>query len=132
MSIGESIYAWMVANIPALKAQQNKLAQGKLEGQRLWYQRRASETPLGLSGTKFGVCMEDFDFEVIAPDIDQALDTADEIKEALHGFRGDLEGTSVQAIFVEDQADDYLPNGLDDDEGSHVAALDLRIIYNKS
>lgn len=130
MTIGESIFSWLQTNLPTVVAEQNKLSQAALSGVRFWYIRRSSEAQLSLSGDDFGIREETFDMEVICENIATAMTTRQTIKDALHGFRGDLSGTTIQAMFVEDADDNYLPHNLDADAGAHVAALDMRIIYS--
>src|SRR5688572_11352437 len=76
-----------------------------------------------------------FDVECVSPDINEALDLAEEVRDLCHCYRGELsadtdttEPTVVQGIFVHEHDDQYFPKSIDGDEGLFVAALSIEII----
>jgi hypothetical protein len=71
---------------------------------------------------------EFWDLECHSRDLDEAQDLA-ALARGLDSHRGQFGDGSVQAVFVGDHADDYVPRGLSEDElGTHVAALSLEIV----
>lgn len=124
MSLGIAFRAFIVAL--ADHVEQNKIGQDST-GARVWFQRRSQNEEISLGGDSFGIVETAFDIEVISNDIDDCLDTADAIKAALHGYRGDMNGITVQGMFVADHSDDYIPYNLDADDGEHIAAIDVQI-----
>ena len=93
---------------------------------RIYFRRARQETDRYLDGTA-GVTESEWDLEVIGTGDDEVLDLAEVMRGVLDGHRGAFGGRSVQAVFVEDQDDDYFPRGIGDEEGFTVAALRLRI-----
>lgn len=70
--------------------------------------------------------IEFFDLECIAPSMPMADEIADQVT-ALDGYKGEFGEQSIQAIFVEDQSDEYVPRGQRTDVGSSVRALSLAL-----
>jgi len=137
MSIGEDLRTFIIedAGVLALLAnaadwgivEQNNISEDAPQP-RIWFTRSGDETELDQDGTS-GLVHSRFDLEVMALDIDVALDLTAVIKTALHGYRGTFGSGFALGIFVEDHDDDYLYRGLDADEGLNVSALRILIQY---
>jgi len=69
---------------------------------------------------------ENWDIECIAPSGTIANDMVEQIL-AIDGYKGELGDQQIQAVFVEEQTDDYVPRGLRTDVGSNVRALSLTL-----
>jgi hypothetical protein len=95
---------------------------------RIWFQRRSQEQDLSVGGTGL-LTHTFFDLECISTDIDSAIDLADVVKSELHGYNGNLGAGYAGAIFVLDHEDGYEPHNLSEDDGCHVAALDVEVIW---
>jgi len=50
------------------------------------------------------------------------------VQARLHKHRGTFGDTTVKGIFAEDVNDEYVPNGVGDDDGLHVAALLAEVV----
>ncbi|GAA4442937.1 hypothetical protein [Bremerella cremea] len=70
---------------------------------------------------------QSFDVECASLDLGQSQDLADALK-TLHNYEGPLGAGTVQAIFIEDQDDDYQPRIAAEDAAVHVATLQVEII----
>lgn len=130
--IGEDIRTWLLADasisaVVGARVHQNKVPQASAAPY-VWYGRAttanedALDDPAGT--TPFS---QIFDIESISDDIDEALDLADLLK-AKHLARGTIGSGTVQGVFVTDHADDYIPRGVDSDDGRHVAALQFEFM----
>ncbi len=93
---------------------------------RIWYRRAQEETDRYLDGTPM-VSDSVWDVEVIGTGDDTVLDLVDVVRTALDGHSGTVGTRTVQGIFCEDHADEYIPRGVGDEEGFTVAALRLRV-----
>ena len=94
----------------------------------IWYERAGieQEDTLNMSvGQR--VFRERVNVEAVAVNIDNALDLADNLR-GLHGSKGTFGTGTALAVFVTDQADDYVPLNDGGDEGRHVASLQFEII----
>jgi hypothetical protein len=102
----------------------------------IWFGRSGSQavdvlTPaVGLEpGIQF------FNFESVADDLDTAQAIGDAMR-ALNGYGANLSppgtfgDTTIQAMFVEEQADDYEYRTIDGDEGFHTCAFAVEIHPN--
>lgn len=68
----------------------------------------------------------EINLECIAP-TGQEADALVDVMRGLDGYRGQLGARQTQAMWVEDQTDDYIPRGLRTDVGSYVKAVSLEI-----
>lgn len=102
----------------------------------IWFGRSGSQKvellapPVGLEpGAQF------FAFECIASDLDHAQAIGDAMR-ALDGYGKNLSppgtfgDTTIQAMFVEEQADDYEYRTINGDEGFHACAFSVEIHPN--
>lgn len=72
---------------------------------------------------------EQFDIECWSPSLEESQQMADAVRTALHNTRpGSWQSTTVAAIIVTDQTDDYLPQG-GDDETQFYSSLNATISY---
>lgn len=70
---------------------------------------------------------ERWDLECISDDPDELQSLADSVRR-LDSARGAFGvGGSIQGLFVEDQQDDYVPKGVNSDEGLDVAAFQITV-----
>lgn len=129
MAIDISLRSYLLAQASittfTTTVQVNHISQGA-SSTRIWLSRRASDEEVDLGGNG-GLIESYFDIEAMSEDIDTAQDLAQAIKEALNGYRGVMGAQPVQAVFVADHTDDYLPRNQDDDLGLHIASLDVQI-----
>lgn len=65
--------------------------------------------------------------EAIA-DTETEADAIADLIRAIDGASGTFGGRTVQAVFVDDQADDYEPKGIGSDLGYHIAAVSIEVI----
>jgi len=107
---------------------QNKAPEG-YAGLYIWYSRGGTDDEDELADAEGSAPFREFfDVELIGRDLDAVLALADEVR-SHHKARGSFGSGTVQALFVRDHADDYLPRGIfDDDQGLHVAALQFEIV----
>lgn len=68
-----------------------------------------------------------FDLECISDDLDESQDLAEAVEDRLNNYRGTVGTQTVQAIFVDDQDDNYVPRGTMGETELHVAALSVQI-----
>lgn len=68
-----------------------------------------------------------FAVECIGEDLDDSQSLADLVRARCDGYSGTFGDSTVQAIFVEEQADDYLPKAVDLNSGEHIAALSVEV-----
>lgn len=95
---------------------------------------------LSKSGSEEDGCLDDgpgiaadrvtFDLDCFAPTKTDADTLADLVRAALHNRHkaGPVAGTTVRAVFVTDQSDDYIPQGLMSDEGQSVISYSLEVV----
>lgn len=132
MSIGEDLLTYLladssIASAVGTRCHQNKAPHG-YDGQYIWFGRAATENADAIddaAGT--APFRQYFDVECCSDDIDEAIDLADLVK-AKHLARGSFGAGTIQGVFVTDHADDYIPRGVNSDEGMHVAALQLELV----
>lgn len=93
----------------------------------LWMQRAGASHERTLDQPQGETPFEErWDLEAIAAEPDD-LATLDEAIRGLDSARGDFGDGRMQALFVEDQADDYVPKGVWSDEGLDVAAYQITV-----
>lgn len=141
-SIGENIYSF-ITNSTAIAAaftdaggvvkadgavQQNKIPQNP-PLPRIWYARSGEIQDPDMSGPS-DLVRSEWDIEVHSDDIGETLDIAAATKLAMNGIKGSFGGRDVLALFVEDHDDEYIPRGLAEDGGIHIAAIRAQIIFN--
>jgi len=138
MSLGENLRSFLIGNANILAELPTAASLGVVEqnknewdteapSTRIWFARRSEEKELTVSGGDL-LTTTNFDLECISTDIDSAIDLADVVKAELHGYQGTFGSGYVGAVFVTDHTDDYEPYNLSEDEGCHVAALDIEIL----
>jgi len=110
------------------RCHQNKVPEG-YDGLYIWFARGGTDDEDGLGDAEGEAAFREFfDLEVIGRDLGDVLDVADEIR-SHNKARGSFGNGDVQALFIRDHTDDYIPRGIfDDDEGLHVAAVQLEIV----
>uniref|UniRef100_A0A6M3L9Y2 DUF3168 domain-containing protein n=1 Tax=viral metagenome TaxID=1070528 RepID=A0A6M3L9Y2_9ZZZZ len=132
-SIGEDIKAYLLADITGV----NAIVSGRVHQNHvpiiasmphIWYGRSADEEVTCMDGGT-GLHRCNFDVECIASSADAAIDLADAVKSRLHTSSSTTGGVNILVMFVNDHDDNYVPKGLGSDDGSHVSALDVRILY---
>ena len=114
------------ANVPGAIQQDSVDQNGPADF--IWFHRRSSTRDINLDGGKRGFTETSFDLELISDDISLAQAWAENVKEVLDGYRGEMGDSFVLGAFVEDHADDYVPIG-GADEGKHVCSLDIQLIH---
>jgi len=70
---------------------------------------------------------ETFIVEAISRDLDDQVALVGELRK-YDSHRDTLGTGTIQAIFVRNAADDYIPKGVDSDEGYHVGSLEFEIV----
>jgi hypothetical protein len=93
---------------------------------RIYFRRAREETDRFLNGDPMTTESE-WDVECIGTGDDTVLDLAAVVKSTFDGHSGTFGARTVQAVFVEDHDDDYIPRGVGSEDGFTVAALRLRI-----
>jgi hypothetical protein len=79
----------------------------------------------GSGGLREAFC----DIECAATSEDTVQDLAEDVKEKLDGYKGDMGLHTVNAIFLRDKDDDYVPYTNNGDEGVHVVAFEAQLFY---
>lgn len=132
MSIGEDFRTHLLAStgistVVATRIHQNHMPEESAYPA-IWF-RRSGEEELVLLDGRCGTIRTRFDLECLSTSIDTAIDLSKTVKDALHGYRGSLTGTSgtVQGIFVEDKDDTYIPHNEGSDSGRCIVALDITL-----
>ncbi len=132
MSLDASLRAKLLTLAHGAPVQQNYANEDDPEP-RVWYQRQTGHTPMDLAGKQVWIRETTYAVEVNAldPDVGAAIAEAiaAEFPAGMNGFRGVIGDTLVLGCFVEDASDEYVPRGLDVDDGFHVFAFNLRIMY---
>lgn len=116
-----------LASLTTAPVQQNYAHMAMVQP-RVWYQREFEESPPLLSGIESGIREVRYTIEVNALDPDEGYAIAVEIQNRMQTFRGVMYGTLILGVFVEAASDDYVPRGLDLDDGFHVFVFTLRIL----
>jgi hypothetical protein len=97
---------------------------------RIWYSRATQKVHRDVSGAAL-YTESRWDIECLSDDIDESLAIAGDVKTRLDGFYGAMGSTSsntpVKAIYVEDYDNDYIPQGVGEEDGTHVAAISATI-----
>lgn len=73
--------------------------------------------------TRFQYSLEFWDTDAL-----RAKSTGRRAQQLLHKYRGAFGDSSVQAIFAASQDDNYVPRGINDDNGFHGSFLNLEVI----
>jgi hypothetical protein len=116
---------------PGVPVQQNYASADKTQP-RVWVQRQQGDSELFLDGRP-GPADTTYAVEVNALDPDAGAAVADAIQAnaaagGLDGFRGTMNSTVVLGCFVGEASDDYVPRGLELDDGYHVFAFTVRVL----
>ena len=131
-TIGTDIRTWLIADaaitaVVGARVFENKINQGNDDNVCIWFARATTSGEDALdddSGTK--PFRQIFDLEVISKDIADTNTVADLITaKRLH--RGTFGVGKVQGVFIDDHSDDYIPRGVNSDDGWHIAAFQLDI-----
>lgn len=69
-----------------------------------------------------------FDIESVSDDVSEADTLADYVRNRFANYRGAFGDGTVQACFVSDHDDDYIPRNVDADSGLHVATIRVEVI----
>ncbi len=90
----------------------------------IWY-RQAGVAYEPITDAAAGADPDDYlyDLECVSDDLDEAANLAALVRGRLAYYRGDFGDSTVQAIFVDDHEDDYIPRNEDADAGLHAATL---------
>jgi hypothetical protein len=108
------------------RVQEGRITQG-FKTPSIWYRRATVRHERALGEEGEDPFSETFDVEVWADDRAEADAIADLIR-ARDGYEGAFGEGTVQAVFVDEQVDDYVPITAAGDEGESVAALSLEVI----
>ncbi len=95
---------------------------------RIWYGRGGEENERELDGTS-GLITSQWNVEVISDDLDECQDIAAAVRGYLDAKRGAFGTQTVLGTLVEEQNDEYTPQGVGSEEGFNVAALSVTIYY---
>lgn len=131
--LGIDLRAYLLADEDIASALGSRLHQNKTPesyaGAYGWLARGGTDDELELDESEGGGGFREyFDLELYGRDLDQVLELAEAVR-AHNCARGAFGNGTVQALFVRDHADDYIPRGIfDDDQGLHLAALQLEIV----
>jgi len=94
----------------------------------IWFSRRGRERERTINESAGNVAFREYwDLEVIGTSLGDVSDLAD-LVDALDSSSGTFGSGTVQVLFVEDQTDDYIPRGLNSDEGLHYSAFLIEIL----
>lgn len=134
MSLSESLAKYLISDqdIAAIVANRVHIdhVPQNYAGPYIWIGRSsasdAAEECLTLGGDIYK-WREAFNIEVVSEDPTDSEAVAGYIKRA-GSYAGPFGTGMAQAFMVQDHADDYLPRGLDMDEGRFVAALESEIL----
>jgi hypothetical protein len=118
--------------VGAERIHQNKTMEG-YDGLYVWFSRSGTGDEDGLNDAEGEAPFREFlDVEVIGRVLDDVLDVVDEIR-SHNKARGSFGEGTVQALLVRDHNDDYVPRGVfDDEEGLHIAALQIEVVGYES
>ena len=106
------------------------VAPEEYDGAYIWYARAGTgdaEEESFDDDTGTAEFREYWDLEAITSTLTATLALIELVKNH-HRHRGGFGGGTVQAIWVREHADDYIPRGVFSDEGHHVAAVQLEIV----
>lgn len=118
-----------IAAVVATRVSYNRVPMG-YDGPFLWFARRTIDrsedtTDEAVGSRPFRVL---FDVEAVSMD-GEDCDTLGDALAALSNYRGAYgNGSTVQAIFVQEHSDEYVPRGKDADEDLEVAAFQLEVV----
>lgn len=94
----------------------------------VWFRRRTTGTTTTLdSSAGEAVANVTFDVEAVAINQTAADELAEAVRARCHCYRGAFDDGSVQAIFVEDQDEDYVPVTGAGDDGMNIATFLVQI-----
>jgi hypothetical protein len=132
MSIGEDLRSWLladaaIAGIVGNRVHQNNVPQDTGTLPYIYYARSTQDRDQDpdLNSPSKVPHRVNWDIECISQDIDEALELADLVN-AKEQYKGQFGNGSVGGIFVSSQDDGYVPRGIGDDVGWHVASIDLQ------
>jgi hypothetical protein len=131
MAIGPDLRTFLlaqfaIANIVGTSAHHNHVPQSR-EALYIWFARAQilqDRTLDQAQGTP--PFQESWDLECVADNLDD-LDTLSDAVRGLDCAKGTFGAGTIQLVLVEDQSEDYLPRGVESDEGLHIAPLRLEI-----
>jgi len=132
-SVDESLVSYLLGRSGITSLVDARVSQATVpEGESLpyiWINRGASETLDDLSANPSDTTAfyESFDVECVSGDLAKAQLLAAEVK-SLHKNRGEFGAGAVQALIVSDHSDHYRPKNIGDDDGRHVASVEIEII----
>jgi hypothetical protein len=129
--IDTSLVSWLLANTSGYQVQVSKLDWDRTPPW-IWLRRSGTTQETTLSGQLFGNFTSFYDLEMVSTDIDQLETDCDNLKTALQSITpsSTVGTTYVQALFVEDHSDDYIPKSvLNTDAGFFLCALQLQIFH---
>lgn len=132
MTIGEDIRRWLlglpeVTGIVGDRIHQNKVPQDTTAAYIFYVQASADSDTGSTLGESDQLMDETYDIEVISTDLGEALQVKSAIQ-TRHKHRGPFGTGRVQCLLMEQVADDYVPKGVQSDQGWNVAPLDMRIL----
>lgn len=99
----------------------------ELDGPWIWYGRSGSEGLDTLDGDGPGQFYHFFDVELISKDLDDPQLMAAYIFERMNGKKT-IGSETFKGVFIREHNDEYIPHGVMDDSGWHVAALRAEVI----
>lgn len=95
----------------------------------IWFRVTNDDEPLTMDGVG-GIHEADVDMECAGNTEDSAQAVADALKTRLHGYKGTMGNISAKGAFLSNKDDDYAPFSNESDEGVHVIAYSLRLVYS--
>lgn len=93
---------------------------------------RSSETAVMAMDGPTGLRDASVDLECVSTTLSTAESMAEAVRTRLDGARTSTGTDTIAWIEVEDHSDDYLPKGIGEDDGLHVAALSVSVLYYPS
>lgn len=94
----------------------------------LWFSKRL---------TNYSNCIDDsngaqptsvnFDVESISTDLTESQAIAELVRTRCHLYRGAFDDSTVKAVFVRDQKDDYVPQGAGSNDGLFATFFDVEV-----
>lgn len=116
-----------VSSLVGSRCHYNKLPQ-KSEYPHVWFRVTSDTEPRTMDGVG-GMHDANLDLECAGLDEDDAQAVADAVKDRLDGYKGTIGNVSAKAIFLSDKDDDYEPFSNESNEGVHVNAYSVRVVY---
>ena len=132
--IDTSLVTWLLANTSGYQVQVSKLDWDRTPPY-IYLRRSSTVAETWLSGQPTGNYVSEYDLEMVSTQVSQLEDDCDTLKNNLMAIppSSTVGTTYVQAIFIDDHEDDYIPyTVLDTDTGLYLCAIRLQIFHLQS